>query len=85
VFPWVISDYTSAVLDLANPATFRDLSKPIGALNEVPCTHARTRCVRHIISRPRAQERLAKFLERYESYDSMDGTPKFHYGTSTCA
>eukprot|EP01133_Synstelium_polycarpum_P008387 gene8387-9862_t len=34
VFPWVISDYTSPTLDLSNPATFRDLSKPIGALNE---------------------------------------------------
>lgn len=34
VFPWVIADYTSAVLDFTNPATFRDLTKPIGALNE---------------------------------------------------
>lgn len=34
VFPWIIADYTSPTLDLNNPATFRDLSKPIGALNE---------------------------------------------------
>jgi hypothetical protein len=33
VFPWVLSDYTSAALDLDNPASFRDLSKPIGALD----------------------------------------------------
>jgi factor associated with neutral sphingomyelinase activation len=33
VFPWVIADYTSPTLDLNNPRTFRDLSKPIGALN----------------------------------------------------
>ncbi|OQS07294.1 hypothetical protein THRCLA_00703, partial [Thraustotheca clavata] len=33
VFPWVVADYTSARLDLSNPATFRDLSKPVGALN----------------------------------------------------
>ncbi|RXN06086.1 FAN protein [Labeo rohita] len=33
VFPWVISDYNSTQLDLLNPASFRDLSKPIGALN----------------------------------------------------
>ncbi|CAK9224782.1 unnamed protein product [Sphagnum troendelagicum] len=33
VFPWVLADYTSQVLDLSNPAVFRDLSKPIGALN----------------------------------------------------
>ena len=31
VFPWVLADYTSAELDLSNPATFRDLSKPMGA------------------------------------------------------
>nr|AAH93142.1 Zgc:111982 [Danio rerio]AAI64511.1 Zgc:111982 protein [Danio rerio] len=34
VFPWVISDYSSTQLDLLNPASFRDLSKPIGALNK---------------------------------------------------
>ena len=34
VFPWVIKDYSSSVLDLQNPNTYRDLSKPIGALNE---------------------------------------------------
>lgn len=33
VYPWVIQDYQSPKLDLTNPATFRDLSKPIGALN----------------------------------------------------
>ncbi|KAG9477212.1 hypothetical protein GDO78_002552 [Eleutherodactylus coqui] len=34
VFPWVLQDYTSEELDLNNPAVFRDLSKPIGVLNE---------------------------------------------------
>jgi len=34
VFPWVIADYTSAALDFTNPKTFRNLQKPIGALNE---------------------------------------------------
>lgn len=33
VFPWVVSDYTSPELDLDNPRSFRDLTKPIGALN----------------------------------------------------
>ncbi|KAK3280016.1 hypothetical protein CYMTET_12126 [Cymbomonas tetramitiformis] len=33
VFPWVIADYTSATLDWDDPNTFRDLTKPIGALN----------------------------------------------------
>jgi len=31
VFPWVLADYTSDELDLNNPASFRDLSKPMGA------------------------------------------------------
>ncbi|CUM63101.1 uncharacterized protein PRCAT00000667001 [Priceomyces carsonii] len=31
VFPWVIADYQSESLDLSNPRTFRDLSKPMGA------------------------------------------------------
>ncbi|PKS09441.1 hypothetical protein jhhlp_004056 [Lomentospora prolificans] len=30
VFPWVIADYTSEELDLSDPLTFRDLSKPMG-------------------------------------------------------
>ncbi|CAG5895757.1 protein FAN [Menidia menidia] len=34
VFPWVIADYTSTQLDLTNADTFRDLSKPVGALNK---------------------------------------------------
>ena len=33
VFPWVLADYTSEVLDLSDPATFRDLSKPMGCQN----------------------------------------------------
>jgi hypothetical protein len=32
VFPWVLADYHSSELDLDNPSTFRDLRKPIGAL-----------------------------------------------------
>lgn len=35
VFPWIISDYTSETLDLNDPKVYRDLSKPIGALNEI--------------------------------------------------
>ncbi|XRM38411.1 Beige protein-like 1 [Aspergillus tubingensis] len=30
VFPWVLADYTSDELDLNDPKTFRDLSKPMG-------------------------------------------------------
>jgi neurobeachin-like protein 1/2 len=33
IFPWILNDYKSAKLDLTKSQTFRDLSKPIGALN----------------------------------------------------
>jgi len=33
VMPWVIKDYKSPVLDLTDPMIFRDLSKPIGAMD----------------------------------------------------
>uniref|UniRef100_A0A8C9TTE1 LPS responsive beige-like anchor protein n=1 Tax=Scleropages formosus TaxID=113540 RepID=A0A8C9TTE1_SCLFO len=33
VFPWVITNYETEELDLTLPSNFRDLSKPIGALN----------------------------------------------------
>ncbi|KAM4688208.1 neurobeachin-like protein 2 [Discoglossus pictus] len=38
VFPWILRDYVSQTLDLNNPEVFRDLSKPIGVVNE---RHAR--------------------------------------------
>lgn len=34
VFPWIIADYSSEYLDYDDPATFRDLSLPMGALGE---------------------------------------------------
>mmetsp|Transcript_52944 Transcript_52944/g.59928 ORF Transcript_52944/g.59928 Transcript_52944/m.59928 type:complete len:3670 (+) Transcript_52944:117-11126(+) len=34
VFPWVIADYESEDIDLNDPKSFRDLSKPMGALGE---------------------------------------------------
>uniref|UniRef100_A0A0D9W809 BEACH-type PH domain-containing protein n=1 Tax=Leersia perrieri TaxID=77586 RepID=A0A0D9W809_9ORYZ len=33
VFPWIIADYRSEMLNLDDSSTYRDLSKPIGALN----------------------------------------------------
>ncbi|EPS68659.1 hypothetical protein M569_06109, partial [Genlisea aurea] len=33
VFPWVLADYLSESLDLNKSSTFRDLSKPVGALD----------------------------------------------------
>jgi hypothetical protein len=34
VVPWILADYESEELDLNNPKTFRDLSKPMGAQGE---------------------------------------------------
>merc|ERR1719266_2679123 len=34
VFPWVITNYDDADLDLSSPNNYRDLSKPVGALNQ---------------------------------------------------
>lgn len=33
VFPWVLTNYETKDLDLSQPSNYRDLSKPIGALN----------------------------------------------------
>eukprot|EP00884_Botryococcus_braunii_P012576 jgi/Botrbrau1/21319/Bobra.0184s0029.2 len=43
VFPWIIQDYASDQLDLEDPATFRDLSKPIGALSQKRLAEFRAR------------------------------------------
>ncbi|KAF8962103.1 beach-domain-containing protein [Flammula alnicola] len=43
VFPWVLSDYTSETLDLNNPASYRDLTKPMGALTPARRQAAETR------------------------------------------
>jgi hypothetical protein len=32
VFPWILKDYKSDRIDLSNPASYRDLRTPIGAL-----------------------------------------------------
>lgn len=34
VFPFIIADYSSKILDLADPASFRDLSKPMAVQNK---------------------------------------------------
>ncbi|CAL8070942.1 unnamed protein product [Calicophoron daubneyi] len=33
IFPWILSNYTATELDLNEPSNYRDLSKPIGALD----------------------------------------------------
>lgn len=44
VFPWVLADYTSDDLDLSDPAVYRDLTKPVGALNDERLARLKERC-----------------------------------------
>ncbi|KAF9449865.1 beach-domain-containing protein [Macrolepiota fuliginosa MF-IS2] len=43
VFPWVLQDYTSETLDLMSPSSYRDLTKPMGALTPARREAAETR------------------------------------------
>lgn len=39
VAPWILRDFRSAALDLADPSQYRDLTRPIGALNKNRLAH----------------------------------------------
>ncbi|TMW67793.1 hypothetical protein Poli38472_007465 [Pythium oligandrum] len=65
IFPWVLSDYKSEFIDLDQESTFRDLSKPMGALGENRAALFR--------------ERFAA-MNHDMPHGPMD-TPAFHYGT----
>lgn len=70
VFPWVLSDYSSEELDLENPASYRDLSKPMGAQSE---------------ERAKQFKERFEVLESNCSMNIGD-PPPFHYGTHySCA
>ena len=68
VFPWVLRDYTSAALDLSDPASFRDLSKPMGAQRPERAEEVRERF-----------EQLREFGEHSGGNDGQP--PPFHYGS----
>lgn len=68
VFPWVVADYDSEELDLSNPASFRDLSCTMGALQPA----RRAEFVR----------RFESMSLMYDSDNDEDGlTRPFHFGT----
>ncbi|GAM17883.1 hypothetical protein SAMD00019534_010580 [Acytostelium subglobosum LB1] len=66
VFPWILSDYTSEELDLANPAIYRDLAKPMGA--QCP------------VRAQKFTERFECWDDQ-EINELGHLVPKFHYGT----
>ncbi|KCV71249.1 hypothetical protein H696_02199 [Fonticula alba] len=43
VFPWVLANYETSELDLTDPANYRDLSRPMGALNPSRLAYFRAR------------------------------------------
>lgn len=43
MFPWVLADYESEEIDLANPKVYRDLSKPMGAIGSTRAEKFRER------------------------------------------
>lgn len=44
VFPWVLTDYTSQEINLKDERVYRDLSKPIGAINSDRLEKLKERC-----------------------------------------
>jgi hypothetical protein len=71
VFPWILADYDSDSLNLNLASTYRDLSKPMGALSE-------KRAMQY-------SERYSTMAEFYK--EGVEGaTPPFFYGTHySCA
>ncbi|KAE9314603.1 hypothetical protein PF001_g8193 [Phytophthora fragariae] len=71
VFPWVLADYDSEVLDLTDPDVYRDLSKPMGALRREEEFRARYEGLMESIGTVQGEE----------SADHPLGSRPFHYGT----
>mmetsp|Transcript_69344 Transcript_69344/g.219414 ORF Transcript_69344/g.219414 Transcript_69344/m.219414 type:complete len:385 (+) Transcript_69344:204-1358(+) len=65
--PWIVQDYSSPSLDLTKDATFRDLSKPIGALDPERLQRFRER----FKEMPRGGDHLEPFL--YGTHYSCPG------------
>jgi WD40 repeat protein len=71
VFPWVLADYDSDILDLSDPSVYRDLSKPMGALRREEEFRER-------------YEGLMESVDSVEDEDAVDhplSSRPFHYGT----
>ena len=56
IFPWVIRDFTSESLDLEKMTTYRDLQKPVGALDPQRLSELRER------AREMVQENMGNYL-----------------------
>ena len=74
MFPWVLSDYTSEKLDLNDPKSFRDLSKPIGALTEERLQRLKQRCQEMKAS-------TTSFSNSSHENNELTSGPMFLYGS----
>lgn len=71
VFPWVLADYESATLDFTSSKTFRDLSKPMGALGK---------------KRSLQYEERYRTMEEFYNEGIEEATSPYFYGTHySCA
>lgn len=71
VFPWVLADYESETLDFTSSKTFRDLSKPMGALGA---------------RRIGQYEERYRTMEEFYNEGIEEATPPYFYGTHySCA
>ena len=61
VCPWILADYSSDHLNLDNPNTFRDLSKPIGVVN--PKNEAEVRAKFDNFEDPSGSEKFFYFIK----------------------
>jgi hypothetical protein len=83
VFPWVLADYESEVLDLNDPATFRDLSKPMGAIGQ---RRAQQYIDRYTTMRDIMEDDEEGSGKMMSSGGSAASAPPFYYGTHySCA
>jgi hypothetical protein len=73
VLPWVLKDYSSAELDLDDPCVYRDLSKPVGALEPKRAASFK--------------ERFDSLRDEFDPAEAAAGcggpgsVPPFHYGS----
>ena len=73
VFPWVLTDYAGASAGLGSPEAFRDLAKPVGALNEKRLQDFLQRY--HVMQRDRMVGAMLPFM--YGSHYSTQGSTMF--------
>jgi len=85
VFPWVLTNYDTELIDLNDCQSFRDFRKPIGAINMQKIKELRERAwnaskmgmVQYLYSNgPIHPATIQSFLSRIYSFDEKDGSPR---------